>query len=173
MQEAIISYLAQGLTQSQVADIVGCSPSYISQLMAQDNVKERIQELKEEKAEEEEKVKVSKLEKKYLTLEERLIQRVENDMPFAEYKELLMLMQILHRRKGPLIPQQSVTNNTLNVTLQVPQAAVPELVLNDRKEVIGLGDSSLAPMGAQGVKALFLKLKRDQIERDASDVTEL
>ena len=168
MQEAIISYLAQGLTQSQVADIVGCSASYISQLTSRTEIAERIEELKSQQKETEEE---KKLEKKYKTLEERLIEKVENEMAFAEYRELLLLMQILHRRKGPLVPQ-NVTNttNVRNVILQVPQAAVPELVLNDRKEVIGLGDTSLAPMGAKSVKELFIKLKKAKEIEDAQEI---
>ena len=42
MKERILNYLANGLAASQVATLVGCSPAYISQLLADASFKEAL-----------------------------------------------------------------------------------------------------------------------------------
>lgn len=152
-QLAIIKYLAQGLQQEQVASIVGCTPGYISRLVQQQDIIEQIEYYKlqytqDEKDKQEE-------EDQYTRLAKKARLHLEEHMPYAEYKDVLKLLEILERRKEVKVPQQQ-TNIQQNVTiLQVPAAAVPEFTVNSNNEVIGLGDQSLAPMSAQGVRQVF------------------
>lgn len=164
MQEAIVKLLAQGLSQAQVASVVGCSEGYISQVVSKEGIAELIEEQRGKVVVEAE---TKTREKRYLSLEDRILEKLENDTPFAEYKEVTKLLEILHRRKDPL-PKLVQSNTQINntVVLQIPQAAVPEIQLNENREVIGINNSSLAPLGAQGVKSLFLKMKLEQQERE-------
>lgn len=174
-QLAIIKYLAQGLMQEQVASIVGCTPGYISQLVKQQEVIEQIEYYKlqytqSEKDKQEE-------EDQYTRLAKKARLHLEDNMPYAEYKDVLKLLEILEKRKEVKIPTQQ-TNIQQNVTiLQVPAAAVPEFTVNSNNEVIGLGDQSLAPMSAQGVRQVFNDYKakeeekKRQKEKEAEEVT--
>lgn len=159
----IAKYIAQGLKPVQVAAIGGVSESYISQVVNDEGVKEEIEELKDKfKHTEQEK----SLEKGYQSLEVKLLAKIEEEMPFGEYKDLLKLMEILHRRKAPLATSGAVTNNVTNniVHLQIPQAAAPEIQLNAQREVVGIANESLAPMSATGVRSLFANLKKEKAE---------
>lgn len=174
-QLAIIKYLAQGLQQEQVASIVGCTPGYISQLVKQTEVIEQIEYYKlqytqDEKDKQEE-------EDQYTRLAKKARLHLEDQMPYAEYKDVLKLLEILEKRKEVKVPVNQ-TNIQQNVTiLQVPAAAVPEFTVNSNNEVIGLGDQSLAPMSAAGVRSVFNDYKekeaekKKQKEKDAEEVT--
>lgn len=174
-QLSIVKYLAQGLQQEQVASIVGCTPGYISQLVGQKEIIEQIEYYKlqysqDEKDKQEE-------EDQYTRLAKKARLHLEDNMPYAEYRDVLKLLEILERRKEVKVPQQQ-TNIQQNVTiLQVPAAAVPEFTINSNNEVIGLGDQSLAPMSAQGVRSVFndykakIEAKKQQDAKDAEEVT--
>lgn len=169
MQEMIVKYLAQGMAQAQVAAAVGCSEGYVSQLLQQENIKEMISEARAKlPAPEEEEV----FKKKYVKLEDAVLNKLTNDLPYAEYKEVIKLMEILNRRKEIKAPAVNIDNRQQTVVLNIPQAAVPEIQLNANKEVIGIGDKSLAPMGAGGVKAMFLQLAQRQQQRQREEEAE-
>ena len=155
-QMAIAKYLAQGLTQEQVAAIVGCTPSYISQLVAQDDIKELVEvEQKRIQAEKEN----TQEEQEYSGLEKKARVYLSDNMPFAEYKDVLKLLEILNRRKEKPVPQM-INNTQINVTrLSVPAAAMPEFVVNAQNEIIGIGEKSLAPMSSAGVREMFTNIK--------------
>ena len=164
-QLAIIKYLAQGLPQEQVASIVGCTPGYISQLVSKADIQEQIEHHKKqylvEKGQQEE-------DKEYNNLEKQVRKHLLEQMPYADYKDLIKLVEVLNRRKEkPAAPQ--VNAMQVNVTvLNVPAAAVPEFAVNSNNEVIGVGETSLAPMSAKGVKDLFAEHKAKQ-EQEAKD----
>ena len=167
---SIISQLAQGLSESQVALAVGCSPSYVSQVKALPGFDEKLKEMQEAfklTAE------VKAREKRYEHLEDLVQAKIEENLSYAEFSELTKLMEILHRRKAPAATQ--INHNTQNnvVVLNIPQAAIPEIILNSKKEVVGIGDQSLAPMHADGVRSLFSKMKKDNKEaQDAQIIKE-
>ncbi len=48
MKDRIIGMLGQGLSATQVASALGCDDSYISQLLADENISLKVQELKAE-----------------------------------------------------------------------------------------------------------------------------
>lgn len=158
-QLAIIKYLAQGLPQEQVASIVGCTPGYISQLVSKADIQEQIEHHKKqylvEKGQQEE-------DKEYNNLEKEVRKHLLEQMPYADYKDLIKLAEVLNRRKEK--PAPAAQNNTqVNVTvLNVPAAAIPEFAVNSNNEVIGVGETSLAPMSAKGVKELFAEHKEKQ-----------
>jgi len=169
-QLAIAKYLAQGLSQVQVASIMGCTPSYISQLVEQENVKELI--LFEQKRIEIEKEDAVQ-EYKYTSLEKKAQDYLEDQMPFAEYKDVLKLLEILNRRKEKPAPQ--IINNTqINVTkLSIPAAAMPEFTVNAQNEVIGIGEKSLAPMSSAGVKEMFSNMRKKEEIADVQAILNL
>lgn len=168
MLETIISYIATGqLKDTDISKIVGCSQSYISQIRAREDYDSLIADAKLKiESTEDEKAK----DKKYSSLEDKVLDHLEEHMPFADYNEVIRLMEILNKRKAPPAPviNGNVNINNQQVVLNIPQAAIPEIQLNNRNEVIGINDQSLAPMGASGVRRLFMDLKQKQKDREAA-----
>lgn len=163
-QLAIVKYLAQGLQQEQVASIVGCTPGYISQLLKQQDIVEQIDFYKKQYDQNEQHQQEE--ENGWNALRTKVRIHLEEHLPYAEYKDVIRLQEILDRRNEKKAPLQQV-NIQQNVTiLQVPAAAVPEFTVNSNNEVIGLGGQSLAPMSAQGVKGLFSEFKEKEKKKE-------
>lgn len=167
MIETIVRYLVQGVSETDIAGIVGCSIGYVSQVKARPD----FAELAEEQAAAVQASEQEKLQaKKYTSLEDKILTTLEEQLPFAEFNEVTRLLEILHKRKGIGKPAVVVNNNndnrTQTVVLSVPQAAVPEIQLNANREVIGIDGQSLAPMGSMGVKALFVKMTQEKMARE-------
>ena len=162
--DKIISYSAQGFTQERVAEMVGCSPQYVSKIQASEEYSVL---LKAEAARLEALKRDEKQEKKYEDLEDKIVRQVVETLPFAEFRDLSRTMEVLIRRKQ----QQSLHsagivingNAQINtVVLSIPQAAIPEITLNSQREVIAIGDQTLAPMQASQVRKLFGEIEEKQ-----------
>lgn len=161
MMERIISYIAQGFGTEKICEMVGCTPSYIEEVKQHsdfDTIYKRSQRqlLKLKEAEE--------TEDKYDALERSTLSAVKDNLPFAEFRDLTKLMEMMIRRKQQAAPitAASITFNQTNntVMLSIPHAAAPEIVLNNQKEVIAIGNRSLAPMQASGVRQLFSDIEK-------------
>ncbi len=172
MLQTIVQYLIQGVAQKEIASIVGCSEGYISQVKERSDYDLLVIEA-QKVIQQTEKQKERELTVE--ALEDMAYARLKEDMPFAEFREVTHLIEILHRRKDKpgvaiQINNQQINqdNRVQNVILQLPQAAVPEIRLNNQSEIIGIGDQSLAPMSANNVKSLFyeLSVKKDLREKE-------
>lgn len=168
-QERIIGFLAQGLKAAQVASIVGCTPAYISQLCALDGpegFKEGLQEkVKELTASGD--IEESSVSSKYLSMEHKLLQTIENRLGEAEFPALVNALKVVGerqekraaRRAGLLMPQQNgqYVQNIINIS--VPAHALPEFKMNGNLEVTSIGDRIMAPMSSAAVRQLFAAKK--------------
>lgn len=163
-QERIIGFLAQGLKASQVASIVGCTPSYIGQLLG-DEGPEGFKEALTEKAKEltsGEDIEEKTITSKYLSMEHRLLQTIENRFSEAEFPHLVNALKVVGdrqekraMRKAGLLQQHTgnITQNIVQIT--VPAHALPELTMSSRLEVTSVDSKVMAPMSSQAVKQLF------------------
>ena len=168
MIDRIVSYLSQSFSQTAIADMVGCDPSYVSAVSSSPEYKEWIEaervRLKVLKTDEE-------IEGKYVALEKNILKQVNESLPFAEFRDLTHTMEVLIRRKQQLgLKQMSgvVVNGNAQfntVVLSIPRAAAPEITLNAQREVIAIGDKSLAPMQSGAVRKLFETLEKKKQEQ--------
>jgi predicted transcriptional regulator len=168
--DRIIYYLATGMQHNKIADIVDCTPSYVSQCLADpDNADQIARMSKELKRSEQEEA----IEEEYIKLEESVVAQVKQNLPFAEFNDLTRLMDSLIKRKqstNPLGIVSNVQNNNHITILQVPKSVLPgEIVLNPQSELIAVGDKSLAPMTTFSVKKLFEGLRKKKLD-DFPDV---
>lgn len=171
MIDRIVSYLSQSFSHTAVADMVNCDPSYVSQIAAAEEYRDLIEaektRLKAAKVD-------AELEEHYATLEKKVLKQVSETLPFAEFRDLTRTMEVLIRRKQQQgLHQQSsyVVNGNAQfntVVLSIPRAAAPEITLNSQREVIAIGNKSLAPMQASSVRKLFdtLEAKKQQKVKD-------
>ncbi len=161
MIDKIISYLAQGFSQQRVGEMVGCTDGYVSKVIQQENYAVLLEA-------ESTRLKVlardEQTEKKYETLETRVLSQMSESLPFAEFRDLTRTMEVLIKRKqqqglhaNSIVVNQNTQTNV--VVLSIPQAAVPDITLNNQREVIAIGKQTLAPMQASSVRSLFATLE--------------
>lgn len=164
MKDRIISYLAQGFTPQQIVGMVGCSPAYVSQVQAESTEEIAKEAEKHKKNKEEEKI-----ESGYVRLETKVQKAMEDNLPFAEFADLTRAMGLLIQRRQKAVPSGLVFNDNRQqyVVLQVPQAAIPEFVLNEKREVIAVGEKALAPLSAPAVRELFARIQAKQLPEES------
>lgn len=163
-QERIIGFLAQGLRPAQIATIVGCTPSYISQLLGDDgpeDFKSALQDKAKELSASDD-VEEKTVSTKYLSMEHTLLKTIENRLNEAEFPALVNALKVVgdrqekraQRRAGLLAPQgANITQNIVNIS--VPAHALPEFRINGNLEVTAIGDRIMAPMSSAAVRQLF------------------
>jgi hypothetical protein len=172
-KERVASYEAHGLPNARIAEIVGVSASYVGQIQTEEGYAELLQDEKKKiKQQKEEEDQASE----YIKLESTVLKSLQDNAPFAEFRDLTHLMSALISRKQK--PSASIVNNTQHnnyVTLSLPTAVLPrELVLNAQKEIVAVGNKSLAPMPSSEVKGLFKNIQRKReavvLEATASEL---
>lgn len=156
-----IHFLSLGLPPGQVASIVGVSPGRISQLLAEQEVKDILKEKELENKQENE--EQERIEAKVLAAKNSLLDSLAARQHEASYMELARAYQIIctSNQVRNTIPVQGAT--VFNGT--VVQIALPartfhqEIQITSDKEVIAIGDRELAPLAANAVTALFHRMK--------------
>ena len=148
MKEKILSLLGCGLSNEVVASAVGCTPSYITQLLSQPEFNDRVIALRAQKLQSNS-IRDNKLD----SLEDNLIDRLAEILPFmTKTGELLNAFRIINaaRRTGAKV-DPSLNINTQIVTLQLPQVATTKYTITQAGEVIGFNDQTLITMSSNDV----------------------
>jgi hypothetical protein len=166
MKDKILHYLANGLAASQVATLVGCSPAYISQLLATEEFKAELRaKILDNPASVDE-----KLEDKYSAVEHALVNAVQEAIPGAELPAISRALETVARirhdryvRKNPALLQPTV--NVQYVQLTMPNHIVrhsPIISLNEKSEITAIDNQPMAPLSSDGVKNLFTRMRESQ-----------
>jgi hypothetical protein len=170
LRERIKNLIISGLKPSEIVSIVGCSPSYISQLLADTEFKEAVQAGVIASAEKN--TEAEHLDKRYETVEHRLLSAIEDKIPEASMGEVVRAVEAInkrkddsYKRKNPVTPGPAIQLNV--VSLALPAQALKTLVqpvvqLNSQNEIVAIEGRHLAPMSAEGVKNLFAEIKREE-----------
>lgn len=173
MKDRIKNLLVAGLKSSEIATIVGCSPSYVSQLLKDEDFQREVEAGKianaQERSEEEH------LETRYLTTKHKILNAIEENIPHSELPALVRALEVVDkvednakRRKMPA-PSTGVINGNIHITnislpAHVLSAPVPIVQMNDKQEIIAIDAQPLAPMSADGVKNIFAQLKDRKLQ---------
>jgi transcriptional regulator with XRE-family HTH domain len=157
-KEHIRELLAKGLSQAVVASIVGVDPSYVSQLMGQD---EFAAEVSEGRA-----LAVGqhlKRDERLDSLEDGMIGKVEemvkSPFMFRKPMEAVRALQIvngLKRRASNVLDSQAGTQGTV-VMLTMPKTIINNFyapVLDINQNVVKIGDTDLITVQSAGMLAL-------------------
>jgi len=180
MKERIKAYLADGLTAAQISTILGCSPSYVSQLLKDETFKLEVEAalINNQKPADE------VLETRYTSLEHSIVKRMQDELPAAELPALTKALEAVTRandsrfkRKHPGL-LQGATNLTQVANIYLPAHVLPAPVmqLNEKSEVVAIDNRPLAPMSAAGVKNLFAQMSARKAQNEfevANDATNL
>ena len=163
MKDKILHYLANGLAASQVATLVGCSPAYISQLLKEDDFKDKLKAaILDNPATVDE-----KLEDKYSAVEHALVNSVQEAIPGADLPAITRALDVVarirhdrHVRKNPALMQTNV--NVQYVQLTMPNHVLrhsPVISLNEKSEITAIDNQPMAPLSSDGVKNLFSRMR--------------
>lgn len=172
-KQRIASLLAQGIKPTDVASIVGCTPSYLTQLAKDPEFQHILSETQTntsvQVAEEEH------LNDKYVVAEHRALDAVVSNLSLMEPREQIKALEVISKRQterqktSALAKAASENNNQPRIVVQLnmPSHAIPEMTLSANNEVVSIGNRALAPMDSRSVEAMF---HRKQIE-DSKPIT--
>lgn len=175
MKDRIKAYLADGLKAADVATILGCSPSYISQLLKDEGFKTEVEAalIGNQKPVDE------VLDTKYQSLEHNILKEMQLQLPGAELPHLTKALEAVtkandsrFKRKHPALMQQQ-GNLTQVAHIYLPQHVMPAptMTLNEKSEVVAIDNKPLAPMSASGVKNLFAQMTARKTNNEFDEVS--
>lgn len=164
MRDKILNYMAQGVKASQVASIVGCTPAYISQLSKDEGFLAELKAAREAAYKDVDEDKV--LTNKYMALEHKLLDSMENAMAMAELPAITRALEVIatrqEKRAQRLAGPVQQPGNTVIVNLTLPSHAIPEYQINPQREVVSIGNRIISPMSSEGVKNLFTQIQQQR-----------
>ena len=153
---------------ADVASVVGCTPSYISQLWQNEEFRGEVEALATANAKE--KTEEEHLDGRYQNLEHKIINNIEKELPHAELPMLVRALEVVGKRQteirksklpalAPIGP--SVNVNITSIALPAHMAALPVPIVqtNENNEIIAIDNKPLAPMSSEGVKNIFQQIK--------------
>ena len=169
MKSRIKDYLASGMKPADVASVVGCSPSYISQLLKDPSFKEEVEkQMLEAPAPPE-----TLLENKYEVLEHRIVESMAAEAVGADLPSLSRALDSVtrarearHKKTLPFGGVAPTVQNVISISIPPHALAAPKMVLNENAEVVAIDNRPMAPLSASGVKELFATIaaRREQSE---------
>lgn len=150
MQDRIIDLLGQGIPAAQVALHVGCDPSYISQLLANEQIAEQVQTLRaaafaghveHDKA-------IGRIEQKVLARLDHLSDFITKP---AEAARVFSILNAARRQTLEAGNSQAAPSTIVNLNL--PEAARVSFTVTADRQVIEVEGRSMVTMPAKSVAA--------------------
>lgn len=142
-KERVLKLLGSGLSNDAVATAVGCEHSYISQLMAEEDFKEKVLELRSVAL-----TAATERDRKADSLEERALDKLEGMLDWIHKPaDMLKFFQVLNaaKRRGTTATDNLVINQQI-VNLQLPAVALQKMVIDGRGEVVEIDGQSMLTM---------------------------
>lgn len=145
----IMNFLGAGLPAERVASVVGCEPSYISQLLAQEDFANAVMErrLVALQSATERDARLDSLEDTLITRSEKLI---ESPLAFTKPMEAIRALQVVNslKRRGSVDMADSPMNQTV-VNLILPTITVNKFTakLDSHNQVVQAGEQTLVTIG--------------------------
>lgn len=132
-KDLVLDLLSQGISPVQVAETVGVSESYISQLMGDESFQASVQEHKARMAAED-----LAHDKRVETIEAKFLDNIEKKAPLANLQQSLQAFKILNtakkRRDGVI--QAGGPKAGVVVQILLPNSIVPQYVTNRNNEIV-------------------------------------
>lgn len=153
-QERIISLLGQGLSAEIVATAIGCDPSYISQLLSNEEIHRKVSELRIQNLQ-----AATQRDNKWDSIEDKLLEamaaKVESSADFMKPGDLIRFLAVVNaaKRRGAQTQETMVVNNTI-VNLTIPQQAVRMFTMNSSNQVIQVEGQSMLTLPSTNMRDL-------------------
>lgn len=165
-EERALALLGQGLGAEVVASAVGVSPSRISQLISDPEFAAKVAELRFSNL-----VKHNARDEKYDKLEDKLLDKMENLLPFMMKPfEVLKAISVINsaKRRGISTPEQ-ITGQQTVIPLTLPVAilqnfSAKNIQVNIHNQVIKAGDQELVTVQSSRMDSLVSQLSQPKKE---------
>ena len=161
-RERIRDLLGNGLSAEVVASAVGCTPSYISQLMSEDGFSQEVAALRVKHLS-----AANERDKKIDSLEDRILARL-SELVDTVYKpqQLTSMFAVLNRavRRGQPAHESVIVAQQI-VNLTIPAAATRNFVVNQSGGGVQIGGQT---MGTMPTHELLRKLSSEATSAQAS-----
>ena len=145
MKDRIQKLLGSGLSPALVSSVVGCDPSFISQLLSEPDFALSVAEMRVRDIE-----VLRARDTKYDSLEDAFLERLENLLPMMlKPRDVLSALQVINaakRRASEFITPQTPTTVNNIVLLQLPTKTVSSFELNTKNEIISIDSNALVAM---------------------------
>ena len=143
-----LALLGQGLPAVQVAAAVGCTESYISQLISQPEFAASLASLRYEALQ-----SATARDSKYDAIEDRLLAQLDRSVAMlVKPMEITRVLSIINaaKRRGCAAPIDATTQPSTQVTLILSQHSVKNFTVNTNNQVVSSGTQNLitATLGA-------------------------
>lgn len=147
--DQIKELLGQGLAAEVVASAVGCTASYISQLLSDEEFSADVARLKIESL-----AKHNRTDNKLATLEETLLDNLIDDVVSKRiYKphDVLKTFAVINaaKRRGASSTNSSNAPSGGVVQLTIPVHIVQQFTMDSRKEVVAVGEKSMVTIAPE------------------------
>lgn len=144
-QGKILEMLGNGLSPEVTASALGLSPSYISQLLAQEDFATQVTGLRFANLQ-----AATSRDREYDSLEDALLAKMKDLVPMM-YKpmEIVRALTVINaaKRRGASAPENTVINQTI-VQLTLPTLLTNRFIKNEANQVIATGEQELITIPA-------------------------
>lgn len=160
MKDKVIDLLIAGVQNKNIAEAVGCDPSYVSQVA--EEAREQIAEARAGKsvAHIEHDETIDSVENKVLKRLERTVDTITDPIKLAV---VFSKLNAAHRRSNTHLPQ---TPTGTTVTIELPEIAQVAIRVSSNNQVVEVAGRSMLPMQANQVNAMLAaqKSKKQAVE---------
>ena len=135
-----LSLLGSGASAEQVASALGVTPSYISQLLSNEEFKLKVAELRYSSL-----AKHNQRDEKLDALEDKVLEKLESTLALCfKPMELVKAFQVINgaKRRGQSAPSQIVNTQNL-VTINIPTQIINKFTSNINNQVVQVGEQTL------------------------------
>ena len=158
----VAALLSQGLSVTQVSTIVGCTPARISQLKQEESFKLLLADKTSEVEKEGDEDKL--LSTKYTALEHQLIAQMSDIAISAEMRDVTAALRVVAERQDRMRQRATPAaqhSQQVVVAITLPSHAIPGRIIEMTKEreVISIGEQTIAPLTSTAVTELFTQMK--------------
>lgn len=157
LRDRIIAYLGQGIQQSIVATSCGVTPSYISQMLELEDVREEVAQLRAKHLD-----SALEVDSSIERIERAALKQVEQKLPFVKSAvEAAKIFATLNsaRKKTAGTDQSSDALAAQQVTVTIPRGAAIHFKLNETNQVIEVEGRTMAPLPSKALPALQARLR--------------
>lgn len=158
LEDRAATLLGSGLPPATVAASLGCSESYLSQLLSTDTFAARVASLRYEAL-----AKHNERDTSYDTMEDELLNRLKDCLPLMHKPmEILKAIQIINaaKRRGTSTPD-AILEKQETVRLVMPVQIVQRFTTNIQNQVIQAGSQELLTIQSGTLAAQMKERKND------------
>jgi hypothetical protein len=161
LQDRVKELLGKGLSGSVVASALGCDPSYVAQLMSEDEFRAAVTNMRAQGAE-----TALKRDSKWDGLEDQMLDKLTMLVPMVtRVSDLARIAQIANNAKRTA-KELANSNDTAapTVTLVLPEAATVRFITNHSAQVVEVEGRSMAALPTKHLQTVMDERKKERLQ---------